>query len=129
MTVLIRDGMDGLAALLGPSVAGEGSTDLSVLGERMARAALEHRPITLDVSALTLLPDEVRALASLVATAPGATVSLVCPRLTGRRLLRRVLPRSVVVVIEHPWADPSDEAASRAGLDLGPPAEQTSAQP
>jgi hypothetical protein len=117
VTILLREGVDGLAAVLGPSVSTEDGSELDVLRARMVEAARAHRPVTLDVSMLTLLPDEVDALLGLVGAAPGATVTLVCSRLTGRRLLRRVLPTSVLIVVDHPA---TGAAGREATVQLAP---------
>jgi hypothetical protein len=55
-------------------------------------------PVVIDVSAMTLRRDELRALDSLVTELSGFEVHLSCRRLSGRRLLTRLLPSKPSVV-------------------------------
>jgi hypothetical protein len=58
-----------------------------------------HQPLVLDVSALTLLPAEVADLRLVIESLTGRDVRVACSRLSGRRLLRRLLPDEVAVVL------------------------------
>lgn len=105
MSIQAVDGRDEM----GDEVDGTSSRNdrtLEVLTQRIARAAHQRQPIVVDVSAVTLLRDEVGVLLALVRAAPSGTLSVVCSRLTGRRLLRRILPSSVPVLFDPPSADP-----------------------
>jgi hypothetical protein len=67
-------------------------------------------PVVIDVSAMTLRRDELRALDSLVTDLSGFEVHLSCPRLSGRRLLTRLLLSKPSVV-----SSPTDPAPWTTG--------------
>jgi hypothetical protein len=68
------------------------------------------RPLVLDVSALTLLPAEVADLRQAIASLTGRDVRVACSRLSGRRMLRRLLPDEVAVILaEGVVPDPCPE--------------------
>jgi len=82
----------------------EGWADLL---RKLPRLVDPDRPLVLDVSALTLLPAEVADLRQAIGLLTGRDVRVACSRLSGRRLLRRLLPDEVAVVLaEGVVADP-----------------------
>jgi hypothetical protein len=71
----------------------------------------DDQALVLDVSALTLLPAEVADLRQAIEALTGRDVRVACSRLSGRRLLRRLLPDEVAVVLAQgvvPDADHDD---------------------
>lgn len=78
---------------------GGGAEGWSDLLQRLPRLVADGRPLVLDVSALTLLPAEVADLRQAIASLTGRDVRVACSRLSGRRLLRRLLPDEVAVVL------------------------------
>lgn len=74
----------------------EGWADLL---KALPRLVADGRPLVLDVSALTLLPAEVADLRRAIGSLTGRDVRVACSRLSGRRLLRRLLPDEVAVVL------------------------------
>lgn len=89
---------------------GGGQKGWSELLGRLPGLVVGDRPLVLDVSALTLLPAEVASLGQTIAEMTGRDVRVACSRLSGRRLLRRLLPDEVAVVLARgvlePTADP-----------------------
>lgn len=67
-------------------------------------------PVVIDVSAMTLRREELRALDSLVTELSRFEVHLSCARLSGRRLLTHLLPSKPSVV-----SSPTDPAPWAAG--------------
>lgn len=84
--------------------------------------------VTLDVSNLILVPAQVVRIARLVSVlaATGVEAEVACSRLTGRQLLRRLLPPHVPIVL--PWSEraphpdaPSLTPVRRSGIDATGP--------
>lgn len=95
---------------------GGGDTGWRDLLAALPRLVDGHRPLVLDVSARTLLPAQVADLRQVVAGLTGRDVRVACSRLSGRRLLRRLLPDEVAVVLaEGVIADvhPDDDGPHR----------------
>ncbi len=80
---------------------GGGREGWSDLLRRLPHLVADGRPLVIDVSALTLLPAEVADLGQAIASLTGRDVRVACSRLSGRRLLRRLLPDEVAVVLAH----------------------------
>jgi sugar/nucleoside kinase (ribokinase family) len=78
---------------------GGGREGWSDLMSSLPDLVADGRPLVLDVSALTLLPAEVADLRRAIASLTGRDVRIACSRLSGRRLLRRLLPDEVAVVL------------------------------
>jgi hypothetical protein len=100
---------------------GGGQAGWSDLLRRLPQLAIDGRPLVLDVSALTLLPAEVADLRGAIAELTGRDVRVACSRLSGRRLLRRLLPDEVAVVLAEGVVEPTpepdaDNAAELAGM-------------
>lgn len=98
---------------------GEGWSDLL---SRLPGLVVGDRPLVLDVSAVALLPAEVAALRQAIARLTGRDVRVACSRLSGRRLLRRLLPDEIAIllaggVVDEPTAD--DDLAGAAST-IGP---------
>jgi hypothetical protein len=73
--------------------------DWSALLADLPDLADVDRPLVLDVSARALLPAQVAALRRVIARLTGRDVRIACSRLSGRRILRRLLPDEVAVVL------------------------------
>ncbi len=91
---------------------------------KLPRLVADGRPLVLDVSALTLLPAEVADLRQAIGSLTGRDVRVACSRLSGRRMLRRLLPDEVAVVlaqgvVEEPRSEHSP-APSPGGPELTP---------
>lgn len=78
---------------------GGGTEGWANLLRELPRLATSGQPLVLDVSALTLLPAEVADLRLVIESLTGRDVRVACSRLSGRRLLRRLLPDEVAVVL------------------------------
>jgi hypothetical protein len=78
---------------------GGGETGWRELLAALPRLVDANRPLVLDVSARTLLPAQVADLRQVIAELTGRDVRIACSRLSGRRLLRRLLPDEVAVVL------------------------------
>ncbi|HEU5152623.1 MAG TPA: hypothetical protein VFU19_19190 [Iamia sp.] len=78
---------------------GGGPEGWSALLDALPALVDDERPLVLDVSALTLLPAEVADLRQAVSSLTGRDVRVACSRLSGRRMLRRLLPDEVAVVL------------------------------
>lgn len=88
----------------------EGWADLL---RKLPHLAVGDQPLVIDVSALTLLPAEVADLRRVISTLTGRDVRVACSRLSGRRLLRRLLPDEVAIVLAQgviaPEPDPDSD--------------------
>jgi len=78
---------------------GGGDQGWAALLADLPRLARGHRPLVLDVSARTLLPAQVADLRQVISTVTGRDVRVACSRLSGRRMLRRLLPDEIAVVL------------------------------
>lgn len=78
---------------------GGGRAGWADLLRRLPRLVVPDRPLVVDVSALTLLPAEVADLRRAIGALTGRDVRVACSRLSGRRVLRRLLPDEVAVVL------------------------------
>lgn len=74
---------------------------------RQLREAADGGPIVIDLSRITLRPADVRAVHDLLGRLAGCQVWLACSRLSGRRVLNRLLERPCAVV-RHPDDVPVD---------------------
>lgn len=100
---------------------GGGREGWSDLLRKLPRLVSDGRPLVLDVSALTLLPAEVADLRQAIGSLTGRDVRVACSRLSGRRLLRRLLPDEVAVVLaEGVVDDPERTVDERPVADLAP---------
>lgn len=92
---------------------------------KLPRLVRGDQPLVLDVSALTLLPAEVADLRRVIGSLTGRDVRIACSRLSGRRLLRRLLPNEVAVVLAEgvvvdPQPAPPAADATDTGAELAP---------
>ena len=99
---------------------GGGRAGWADLLRRLPRLVVPDRPLVLDVSALTLLPAEVADLRRAIGALTGRDVRVACSRLSGRRVLRRLLPDEVAVVLA-PGVVP-DPCPADVDLSVGPAA-------
>ncbi len=86
--------------------AGADDAEWVALSVELSLAAQSHGAVVIDVSDLILIPAEairVVRLISAVATT-SAVIEVACSRLSGRHILRRLLPPTVNVVLPHPDA-------------------------
>lgn len=90
---------------------GGGAAGWSELLDRLPGLVVGDRPLVLDVSALTLLPAEVASLRQVIAELTQRDVRVACSRLSGRRMLRRLLPDEVAVVLAGGVVEPAVEPA------------------
>lgn len=93
---------------------GGGRTAWAELLAALPRLVTEGRALVIDVSALTLLPAEVADLRQAIGSLTGRDVRIACSRLSGRRLLRRLLPDEVAVVLAEGVLEDSSPDLTRA---------------
>lgn len=102
--------------------AGAGDGEWLALSAELPLALQGHRAVVIDVSDLVLIPAEavrvVRLISEVAAT--DAVVEVVCSRLSGRHILRRLLPPTVNVVLPRPAVVDDPVAAGGLGSPVPP---------
>lgn len=92
---------------------------------RQLRDAAGGGPVVIDLSRITLRPSDVRAVQDLIGRLGDTQVWLSCSRLSGRRVLNRLLERPCAIV-RHPEEVPLDLTD---GVSLAEGARPASEQP